>query len=601
MKRSIRSLFIVLLVFSCFFFASARGSSNSEAPKKEGVGDTLVGSHTEFDHELYQRLIQANDQTVSNLLNKGIQKDNPRSLSVQFGILTASFCTIGADYFNSEAVFQRLMKIMGYLLDAQRANGTVDAGGNKQSPPDTAFLIDNLGPAAKVLANRNSEESMLLKKRLDDFLLSAGEALITGGIHTPNHRWVTSSALAHLYQIYGDNRYKERIEEWLSEGIYIDEDGQYPERSRIYSKVVDHALITMATILGRPDLLKPVRKNLETTFFLMENNGDLVSLDSRRQDQNMIIQATNYYWCYRFIAVRLNDSLFAAIARKIEDMDTFDEHVLSGALLHFLDVPLLQKKLSRADALPEDFNVDLSATNMVRMKRDRMTATVFGGNDFPLQISSGRSTNPTFFTFRKGEAILEYARLSTSFFNTGYFRSEGLRQEQNSCMLHERKEAYYYQPLPADKQNPEGDYKLTESPDGRFWSKMDFKDRSVSDVQAMETDVTIRENKGEFELVINVDGPKGVDVTLELCFRSGGQLSAVQKSENESDFFLKEGYATYQFGSDKIQVGPGIREHQNVGRIDGELYSTHFGSIKGKGMHLFLTGRTPFLHVITLK
>jgi hypothetical protein len=92
-----------------------------------------------------------------------------------------------------------------------------------------------------------------------------------------------------------------------------------------------------------------------------------------------------------------------------------------------------------------------------------------------------------------------------------------------------------------------------------------------------------------------------VDVTLELCFRDGGKLSNVLKSDHAGDFFFKNGYATYQFGDDTITIGPGLMEHQNVSRIDGEMYMTHFGSVKGKGMHLFLTGRTPFSHVITLK
>ena len=103
-------------------------------------------------------------------------------------------------------------------------------------------------------------------------------------------------------------------------------------------------------------------------------------------------------------------------------------------------------------------------------------------------------------------------------FNTGYVRSQGLQKDQNSIKLHEQKEAYYYQPLPKDKQNPRGDYELSESKDGRFWSKMDFEERPVSNIQKMKTDITITENDGEIELALQVDAPEGVEVTLELCF-----------------------------------------------------------------------------------
>jgi len=606
LKRNVGSLFIFVLVWSGSFSASANrpldtGSSRSPISVEGDTSDTHLSRSDQFDQELFLRLIQANDHTVTGLLNKDAHESNARSLSVQFAVLTASFCTEGSKYFESDSVFKQLTGILDYLLENQHRNGTVDAGGNKQSPPDTAFLLDNLGPAAKVLAGRNSEESLQLKKRLDEFLLRAGEALLTGGVHTPNHRWVISSALAQLYQIYGDQRYKDRIDEWLSEGIFIDADGQYPERSRIYSMVVDQALITIASVLDRPDLLEPVKKNLKTTFYLMEGNGDLVSLESRRQDQNLVIPATNYYWCYRFMANRFKDSFFAALARKIEGLDTFNEQDLSSDLIHFLDLSMLQKRLPEAGTLPVNYECYLPETNMFRVKRGEATATIFGGNDLPLVIASGRSSNPTFFTFRKGEAILQYARLSTSFFNTGYVRGHGLEKDENKFKLHERKEAYYYQPLPKDKQDPRGEYELTESKDGRFWSKMDFNARPVSNAQQMETGITLQENNGAVEMAVQVDGPEGVEVTLELCFKSGGQLSNVLESDQEGDFFLKEGYAIYRFGNDSIRVGPGIMEHQQVGRIDGELYSTHFGSIKGDGMHLYLTGTTPFSHVITLK
>ncbi|WP_321289103.1 hypothetical protein [uncultured Sunxiuqinia sp.] len=594
-------LFPLLFIFWFLFTSESRPFERENLTVDNQLTVDPIGDRQiDFDQELFLQLVQANDQTVFKLLGKDIQTSNPRSLSVQFAILTASFCTEVSRYFNSEAVFQQLDKILDGLLESQRSNGTIDAGGNKQSPPDTAFLIDNLGPAAKVLVKRNSEESIGLKKRLDSFLLKAGEALLTGGVHTPNHRWVISSALAHLHEIYGDSRYKERINQWLADGIYINKDGQYPERSRIYSKVVDQALITIATILDREDLLNPVMKNLETTYFLMEDNGDLMSLDSRRQDQNQTISASYYYWCYRFMANRFEDPFFAAVAGKIEQDSLFEKNVLAHSLIHFIDLTEVQQELCEAEELPQEFAQFFPATDLVRIKRGEVTASIFGGNDLPPVISSGRSSNPSFFTFRKGEAILEYMRLSTSFFNTGYFRSEGLQKDQNTYHLFEHKEAYYYQPLPADKRNQEGDYELTESLDGRFWSKMDFPSRPKTTIQS-ETSIVIRENDGKFELSINVDGPEGVEVTLDLCFKSGGRLTNVIEADNDGDYFLPEGYATYLFGNDSIQVGPGIMEHQNIEKIDGELYSTHFGSIKEKGIHLFLTGRTPFLRVIRLK
>jgi hypothetical protein len=557
------------------------------------------------DEGLMEKLIEANETAVAKFL-KSIEeipdRQYYRNLSGGFAVLVAGYCHPKSSNFRSQNLLPALEKTIAKLLELQYPNGTLDSGGNRKSPPDTAFLLERLCPAATILRSHSDfEELKRINKDLDTFLLRAGEGIRTGGVHTPNHRWVVSSVLAQLSVLFDDKKYLERVDDWLGEGIYINQDGQFPERSRNYAVVESTGFSHLAEILNRPELFDPVRKNLDSTFYYMEQNGDLVTLDSRRQDKYAPITITRYYRLYREMAIRDNNPFFAAIARQIETMRDFNRLVLSNGLPFFMASPTLSKELPVSAKLPIQYSKHIKESDLYRIKRGEITASIFGGTDKPLIVASGRSTNPTFFTFRKGEAILEYARLSSSFFNMGYFRSDGVRKEGDEYVLSEKKEAYYYHPLPASERNPEGDYKLTESLDGRFWSKMSFDDRP-KDTLEFTSELRIKEENGAFSIDLDISGAENTEVTLELCFRKGGSFEGVREGRDEDDFFLEDGcYASYTSGSDTIKIGPGKAEHYNVSRMDGEVYSTHFGSIKGNGSHLYITGIVPFKHRITIE
>lgn len=557
---------------------------------------------SDIDEVMLKRLVEANDITVKQLLPiilSNQQRQHFRSLGEAFSIFAAAYYHPSSSYNGSDDLQTAMNLIIDKLISFQYPNGTLDSGGNRKSPPDTSFLLDTLFPAAIILRQTDVAALDSIKNKLDEFLLAAGEGIKKGGVHTPNHRWEISSALAKLYKLYGDKTYVDRIDEWLAEGIYQNSDGNYPERSRNYAVVENQAFLTIGEMLNRPEMFNIVSKNLESTFYYTELNGDMVCLDSRRQDQWRPITIFNNYATYRYMANRDKNKFFAAIVREIEGLEDFEMNILRRFLPRFLSSEILQMKLPESETLPANYTKHFKESDLARIKRGNMTASVFAGNDLPLTVASGRSCNPTFFSFRKGSAILEYARLSTSFFSMGYVRGDGLQKHGDRYTFHERKEAYYYHPFSKDKRDENGDYKLTESLDGRFWSKMDFGEREKTTL-TQETKIVIEEKDGAFRIDIEMDGPENVEVTLDLCFRDGGKFEGVMGDENGKNFFLDSGSAKYKVGNDTIEVGPGKYEHENLRGLDGEVYSTHFGSIRGDGQHLYITGFLPFKHSLTI-
>lgn len=556
------------------------------------------------DTLLMKKLILNNDAKVKSLLDKtpidsAIGTNSFRSIAGSISVMAASISNSASEYYKSRLVADKMDQSIDVLLKKQYPDGTLDAGGNMQSPPDTAFILEYMCPAATVLNLEKQKDFEALRAKLKKFILNAGEAMITGGVHTPNHRWVICAALANINSLYPDSRYIQRINEWLAEGIDINEDGDYSERSGVYSAVIDKALITMARLLHKPELLEIVSKNLTACYYHTETNGDLVTVNSKRQDQFMNLTVIKFYQQYRYMAVHTNNPVFAQMVNLIENLPAFTAEVLSDSLVFFMENEELRKPISVEGKTANDFEKFFAVSNLARIRRGKTSVTLFGGNDKPIMVVSGRSSNPNFLMYRKGDAILKYMRLSSSFFRLGYFSSDGIVKEGNKYILKETKEGDYYQPLAKEFLKADGDYKLSESPDDRFWNKMDFDSRTKSNVKKQVTVIEITENNGTLDLDFKVDGPPNVEVTIEMCFKEGSSIAGVEMDE-KNNYFLKSEMGSLSAGSDAIQFGPGKCEHLNVENLDSEEYTYHQGSLRTRGEYVYITGFTPFHHKMTI-
>jgi hypothetical protein len=572
-----------------------------------GVGTLLTFSPffswaNEDNDAFFEKVVKGNNQEVDKLLIALEPEitEIRRRLGFDFANLSAALAEPTSRFYQKDALVPYMIKILRFLIKYQKTDGTLDLG-NLASPPDTAFILEPICAADSILRKLTMPALSEVKTLLKEFILKAGEAMRTGGVHTPNHRWVISAALARINDLYPDKKYVNRIDEWLSENIFIDADGHYLERSMIYGEVTDNCLITVARLLKRPKLYDYVRKNLRMTYYYIEPNGEIVTNDSRRQDQFIGMNVLPFYLDYRHMALHDNNADFVAISKQIEQTKGFDEKTMPDLLAFFTEDPDLRKPLPKPAILNTNFEQFFKTTNLVRIRRNDTTMTIFGGTDKPTIIGSGRSTSANFFTFRKGEAILKYMRFSTDFFSTGYFRSDGLKKEGNKYILRQRIEAPYYQPLPAKLKRADGDYKHSKSTDGRFWNKMDFENRPQSNIKNIETSISVEEKNGGAELNFVVKGADGVRVTIEFCFKEGGQLIGLKKLDDAPEnYTLEGGTGEYKFGKDSIKFGEGTFKHSRLRGLEGEMYTSHFGSLRTEGMHVFLTGITPFEHKIVI-
>ncbi len=528
-------------------------------------------------------LAGANDRNLAVLLDRQERRAGHRWLGGfqdETGIHTAggtasliasgaaSYCTPTSRYSKSPELLARMEQASRCLIASQHEDGTIDLHTtNFHSPPDTGFVVEPLAAAYSLLRLASVADNRELLEWLEIFLRRAGNALAVGGVHTPNHRWVVCAAMARINRLFPNRKYEARIGEWLAEGIDIDPDGQYSEKSAaIYSPLTNRMLLTIAGLTQRPELFEPVRRNLEMTLYYLHADGEIVTTASLRQDQYTRGSSAGYYLPARYMAIQDKNGRFASFCRRIEEQ-LGDR--LSGSLVYLLEEPIYRRPLPDPVALPDDFTRHYRHSGLVRIRRGAVSATL-------------AADNPVFFSLHKGSAALQGLRLASAFFGKGQFRSEALEVDGDTWRLHQNLIGPYYQPLAPEARRPQGP-----------WTGMNQAARRQSETQSLSTRVTIREDAGRFEVQFDLTGCERVPVAVEFGFGRGGTLSGVTPLEGTPDaFMMGEGAATYSFDGQTIEFGPGLCEHRWT-QLRGALPKQDASSV-------YLTGFTPFRRKIVI-
>jgi hypothetical protein len=372
-----------------------------------------------------------------------------------------------------------------------------------------------------------------------------------------------------VHVLFPDQAYVDRIDDWLGEGIDMDPDGQFTERSvSIYSPICDNMFLTMGRLLKRDELLDIARKNLDMTLYYIQPGGEVLTDASGRQDSARIGYVANYYYAYRYFALKDHNPVYAAVCRLIED--EMPERI-TRYISELLEDPTLREELPVASKIPDNYAKRFAHSGVFRIRRGDADLSVI-------------EENPTFMSFMKGNAVLQSIRLAAAFFGSrGMFISEGAEFSDRTVVLTKSHTHGYYQPYPEDERTPDGDME-----------KMPREKRAMSELQTLNYRVEVTEAEGKVSIDIQIEGTPHVPVSMEMSFRSGGELSGVVADKNLDDaYFLESGQGQYKSpGGDIITFGPGKADHKWA-EIRGMLP-------KQKGDSVYLTGFTPFRHTLHL-
>jgi hypothetical protein len=543
---------------------------------------------------MYEKIVQSTDEWTETTLNRqvldpgskycgGIVDDVsgvPRANHLGTPAVMSSWaaCLVNPDskYYHDPMLLNRFELAADFMLNRQHKDGTISLGStNFNSPPDTGFVVGGVALIYKLLQTHEWEKLQPAAAQIKLFLERTIPAMLTGGCHTPNHRWVIVAALAMLHDIFPMPELIARADEWLAEGMDITADGEWTERSNgIYNTVSDLALFYAAKSLNRPDLLEFVRRNLRMMMYLVHPSGEVVTDYSGRQDFGQIFDISNYFLIYRLMAAHDRDPQFAAMS---DYAGKFLNHAGGGnncPIIGYLLYPSLELEDVKREPLPERYvkvfnehhpaKEHLSKIHEVGHHMKILHSSMHLAFGAPVARHRDGDTSvtvmakaPSFFSLRHGKVRLLGVKLATSF-SPGIVCFDEFRSENGSYRLSATLQKGYNGPIPRHLLP-----NLPEREQLSPWYLLPHQHRPMTHLQDHRLDAEVIPGADEWTIRVKSDDREDVFTQLTFILGEEGRIDGGDlHPDGEHKYYLKSGAFHYTVGGDRIEIASGAFEHR---------------------------------------
>lgn len=528
---------------------------------------------------------------------------------VWMAVWGAALVNPSSAYYHSEQVLERLEYAAQYMLAFQHDDGSISPGWtNFHSPPDTAFVVVGYSQLYLLLEQDDWSKSAPVASRILLFLKQTIPVMVTGGCHTPNHRWVLSAALSYLYRLFGDVRLLERAEQWLAEGIDITPDGEWTERSNgIYNAVSDVMFIHTSRLLDKPELLEPVRANLEMMIYLIHPSGEIVTDYSGRQDFGQNFTLDSYMLSYYLMTIIDQNSQFAAMTGLAQQAlqntarpPSSANNPLVGMLLYpdegesvlATALPTHYRKMinlsfDRHPYIKQIAEVDYHQIQYSRPHLD------FGA---PVMRIRKGDTSVTMMTETSSLLAIRYGQVRllglqiASYFGPGFVPMQSLTPTADGFTMTATYEKGYNSCVP-EHELPDS-AQATVSP----WYLLPHQHRIATHTQTYQLEVRISELEHGFDLEIISNEPTDVMTQLSFVFEQQAMITAVDGQLEQitpESHLWSAGTVVVQQGNDMMELTGGCLQHT--------ASSVREASYPRDCQTLLVNVLTPFVHRIGIR
>ncbi|WP_277679043.1 hypothetical protein [Gracilibacillus dipsosauri] len=522
------------------------------------------------ESQLEHQVMDKNSKYFGGITNQatGIPSPSHTGTCSVIGSWVCSYVNADAEYYHSHELAERMELALDYMLTQQHEDGTISPGWtNYHSPPDTAFIITGFAQIYWLLQKDGSR----LAEKVNLFLKRTIPAMLTGGCHTPNHRWVLTSALSHLYTIFEDPALKERAEQWLQEGMDITKDGEWTERSNgIYNSVSNICLYHTASLLGKPALFQYIRENLDMMKFLVHPDGEVVTDYSGRQDLGNRYDLTPYHLIYHLMAYKDDNPQYMAMAElaldRLSEVGPVNNHLMLG----YLSFPFLQEEKVEKAELPKEYEVFINENYPVKESLDKMDEVghhskiahssihpSFGAQTVRYRKRNRSATimgmNPSIFSLHNGKAKLLGTQIYTSF-SPGVVEFDAIHRIEGGYRLSTTLEKGYTGPLPSSYTNQEGERST--------WYLLPHQLRPPTHTQFLQISVEILKEENNWTIALQTDPLEDVFIQVVFIFNQEAMIRSDGVSEiDKNNYLWKDGQLNIRMGNDRMSISLGAYEH----------------------------------------
>jgi len=543
----------------------------------------------------YERVVTELDRKISSMLNDQVMEETRPDYGGYFSenlgfaspshignsqflrLIGLGYLTQGSSYYQDEDIFERIRLASEFQQRCQRPSGRIDIPfANFDSPPDTAFSVSQVAPVAWLAGESEAAKADLVADCLRPYLVSAAKGIAGAGFHTPNHRWVVVDALTQVNALYTDHSFEAEIERYLSEGIDVNEDGLYSERSNaIYNAVVNRHLIRAAEILERPELLEPVRKNLHLMSDLLRDDWTILTSISHRQDGGQRTIPTRSADSFYYMGRHDDDDRLKTVAYELLKRDEWPSTLLE----HFHRYPDWAEKRLTPGERETAFTRELEDSGIWQVRDGKLTATMaIETSDAPFELTYG-------------DVAMTGIGVYANYFGASWFEGEQISFRESGAELRLSTD-YGKEQLPAFWKPLGHPVPFEDLPYGRL------EERELESRPEFEIVIDVERDGTEFDVQIRTEGGMpGVPFVVECRFASPDHVeiqgSMFSPSTENGPVCHGSESLTVLTGTDAITIENGFLSHR--------LTETPSTDDEGELLRVVMTDWSPVEKTITFR